>query len=564
MKRNYNFSLIIRWMSVILVITILVNFGVIFYAMNRLSENSLESLSHTMSMDARDFEGSLENIHGMMLSELAYDTDLDILTMDEKYQKSIDIIAIKRRLKNIITNWSKECAFGVNYAIYIPNNNIAINDCATYEEYDLWREVGPWIMEEVFVPNAKSGWTIRKLGGQYFITNVISGNNRYIICYISLMEALGQFKNELYGENYYITAGQEGEAVYYERKRLLKDGINISKEAGPGKRPGLFDEYLVIQNEIGEFLNIYIIIHDFNNILKVFQVQIFLFLLLGLMLFFVLWFLFFLYRTVVRPIESFNENIERLKNDEMYTLATHYQINELGNASELMADMVSKIKGLKIDIYEKTLEQQKTKMDFLTLQIEPHFYLNCLNIIHNMAQMGEYQNIQRLSLCVSQYLRYIFKSRETLVTVGEELDHIDKYLEIQRIRYKGGFDTEICVEDEIRKAKLPPLVIQTFVENALKHTITWEDDIELTITGKKIIRYGKSYGCLIVEDTGEGFPEDVLQKLINGRDISEGEKRIGIMNTISRMRLTFDGRERLEFYNRAGGGAGVRIEFPVL
>jgi sensor histidine kinase YesM len=227
-----------------------------------------------------------------------------------------------------------------------------------------------------------------------------------------------------------------------------------------------------------------------------------------------------------------------------------------------MKEMVSKVKGLKIDIYEKTLEQQKTKMDFLTLQIEPHFYLNCLNIIFNMAQMEDYQNIQKLSTCVSEYLRYIFRIGENMVTIKDELNHIEKYLEIQKIRYRNGFDTSIQIEENILNAKIPPLILQTFVENVIKHAVTLEEPVSLMITGSKEGSTGEEKVVIYIEDTGEGFDKNILDKLQSGIDISESDKRIGVMNAISRLHLAFPMEADISFYNRESGGAAVKISFP--
>jgi sensor histidine kinase YesM len=84
-------------------------------------------------------------------------------------------------------------------------------------------------------------------------------------------------------------------------------------------------------------------------------------------------------------------------------------------------------------------------MDFLSLQIEPHFYLNCLTIMHNMAQFKQYDEIQMMSRTVSDYMRYVLKIRESRTTIGEEIDHIKKYRQIQKIRYGGWFDAVINI-----------------------------------------------------------------------------------------------------------------------
>ena len=216
----------------------------------------------------------------------------------------------------------------------------------------------------------------------------------------------------------------------------------------------------------------------------------------------------------------------------------------------MLANLVSRIKKLKINIYEKTLEQQKIKMDFLTLQIEPHFYLNCLNIIYNMAQMGKDKEIQELSKNVSAYLRYIFKSNENMVCLGEELEHTRRYLKIQEIRYKGGFRSDIHVEESVLDAKIPPLILQTFVENTIKHAMTFDYETKILVIVRRVKIHGKYKLELIVEDNGEGFQADIMEKLNRKEDISHDGKQIGVMNVIKRLGLFFGNEAEAEFYNK--------------
>ena len=94
------------------------------------------------------------------------------------------------------------------------------------------------------------------------------------------------------------------------------------------------------------------------------------------------------------------------------------------------------MKELKIQMYEQQLAQQKLQLDYMHLQIQPHFYINCMSLIYNMAAMGEDDTIQQLSACVSDYFRYIFRSDSNMVCLTEEMKHVGNYLEICRIRYK--------------------------------------------------------------------------------------------------------------------------------
>lgn len=556
--KKYNFSNVIKWIEITLSIIVLLNFSVAFYAINQLAHSSMESVTNRLSTDVDNISDTLSRIHSMMLSEVVYDRDLDTLLVANTAKTQIDEVTITGRIKGVISKWSKELPYPVHYSLYFPSNGIIIIDADNNAEYDLWRDVREDIISKIDKRDYKSNWNIVELGGEYYLVDIISINRKYMFSYINLKEVVQSLESDFYGEDYYIAVTDDNDYAYTYKDKLEVDKINASQEMSGTIRKSLLRQMLVVKQNVKDGINFIMVIHNYNSVLKTFWIQLVLVLAMITIVLVVLFILRFINKTILRPIHTFNENVETLKTDEVYSVATHYQINELGNASRLMSEMVQRIKGLKIDIYEKTLEQQKAKLDFLTLQIEPHFYLNCLNIIYNMAQMEQYKDIQRLSNCVSEYLRYIFKSRDTLTTVKEELEHIKKYLEIQRIRYGNCFEFHINMDETILEMSLPPLLVQTFVENSLKYTINWEDDIELFISG----RMGDEV-VINIEDTGEGYDSEILYKLQSGIDISEGEKRIGIMNAVSRMKLTYGNAASIRFYNRTEGGAGVEIRIPI-
>jgi two-component system, sensor histidine kinase YesM len=556
--KNYNFSHIIRWIESTLAIMVVLIFAMSINAINRLTVNSINSVSNRLYMDVDDVSGALSGIHTMMLSEVGYDRDLDTLlvaTLDKK--KKIDEVTITTRIKSMIRNWSRELSYPVNYVIYFPDSKTVINDSENLDEYVQWINIEKEMLGKLDNSDYKSGWNIVELSGKHYFIDIIYNNRKYMFAYIGAEEVVKSLESEFYGKDYYIAISGKENQVYHHKEELLEDQVEPSSELSGTVRTNFIKQMLVMKQSIVNDIDLVMVIHNYNSVLKTFWFQLVLVLLTIGVVLIVLAILRFVNKTVLRPIHAFNENLETIKNEEVYDVATHYQINELGNASKLMSEMVGRIKGLKIDIYEKTLEQQKTQMDFLTLQIEPHFYLNCLNIIYNMAQMEQYKEIQRLSNCVSEYLRYIFKSRECFATVMDELEHINKYLEIQKIRYGNCFESRISMDDRILNMELPPLVLQTFVENSLKYTINWEDDIELSITGTV-----DEEAVIVIEDTGEGFDPDLLYKLQNNMDISEGDRRIGIMNAVSRMKLAFGNEASITFYNSKRGGAGVEIRFP--
>jgi len=559
-KMGYNFSFIIRFMAAVLSVVVMLHFGVIFYAMDKLSDASFASVSNFLQSSVRDFEKNLQSIQNRMLSEIAYDSSLDKLLVIDL--NSVEAISIIRSLKNILMNFSADYPYSLYYEIYFPKRGVFVNDSNTSQEYNAWREMEADVHEIANSGKVASGWKARRLGGRDYLTNFIYNNGRYIICCMDLDGVLKSFESSVYGSSYYFSIADKDGNIYGDTLKLQNDGINLLDEQMANRKPAPWSRYLVAKASAESFGDIYLVMHNFNGTLKIFSGQLFFAILLAVFIGLDIWFLSFVYAGVVKPIETFNKNIRGLKKDELYSVETHYRINELGNASELMAEMVSKIKDLKIDIYEKTLEKQKTEMDFLTLQIEPHFYLNCLNIIYNMCQIGEYDEVQKLCTVVSDYLRYIFKSRKQLVSLKEELEHIRRYLEIQKIRYREGFEISEDIDEDVLWAKIPPLIVQTFVENAIKHTLTRERSIKLFISAKKENSDGRDFVKVVIEDTGEGFDKEILRKLQNSEDISEGERRIGIMNAIARLRFVYGDEGRIKFYNSPSGGAGIEISFP--
>ncbi|MCX7657547.1 MAG: hypothetical protein N2Z57_02605, partial [Oscillospiraceae bacterium] len=92
-KMGYNFSFIIRFMAAILSVVVMLHFGVIFYAMDKLSDTSFASVSNFLQSSVRDFEKNLQSIQNRMLSEIGYDNNLDkLLVIDLNSVEAISII----------------------------------------------------------------------------------------------------------------------------------------------------------------------------------------------------------------------------------------------------------------------------------------------------------------------------------------------------------------------------------------------------------------------------------------------------------------------------------------
>ena len=269
-------------------------------------------------------------------------------------------------------------------------------------------------------------------------------------------------------------------------------------------------------------------------------------------------------RTVLKPINHIISTTDYIKQNN-----TDMEIS-VGNAAmefEVLSDslnsMLNEINKLKISIYEEKIAKQKVELSYLKLQIDPHFYMNTINIIYNMAQMKNYVSIQRISECLISYLRYTFKNNYEYSLLREELQHVQDYLEIQYMRYPGHFSFSISVEPECRDAVIVPLSLHTFIENAIKYGS--REDMKINVSVEKSSQDGIETLKMKVKDNGIGFEPETLARLNDGQKIVDADREhIGIYNLRQRLEILFPGKVYMYFENEADGGAAVEIRIPFL
>ncbi len=150
---------------------------------------------------------------------------------------------------------------------------------------------------------------------------------------------------------------------------------------------------------------------------------------------------------------------------------TEGNLLELEQIDGKFRTMIHQIRKLKITLYERELEKQKIEMDYLKMQIRPHFYLNCLNFIYSMIDFGDYEHARAMTKITSDYLSYIFRNTTDRVPVLAESKHCEDYLKILLLRYPDKFTYYIEVHDEVADAEIFPFLIQVYVENAAKQAL---------------------------------------------------------------------------------------------
>lgn len=241
-------------------------------------------------------------------------------------------------------------------------------------------------------------------------------------------------------------------------------------------------------------------------------------------------------KIVLNPLGKLKEAMEKFSSGDIdIRLQEDSSSNEIKTLYRTFNFMAEQITNLKIDVYESELEKQEIKSNFLRIQIQPHFYTNLLNLIYGLAEIADFKSIQRICIITSNYFRYILNSNNTFVSLDKEIDCIRNYTEIQSMRYPGFLKFSIESAVNASDYMVPPLILQTFVENSIKHNITYVPMLYVSVD----IREENEKLILNISDNGLGFSKDLMKRLNEDENIAEDGKHIGIVNVKQRLRLIY-------------------------
>ena len=238
------------------------------------------------------------------------------------------------------------------------------------------------------------------------------------------------------------------------------------------------------------------------------------------------------------------------------------RITEIENVRQTVRLMLKEIEQYKIRSYEEQLEKQKVQLQFLQLQLAPHFYTNCLKNAYYMLMMKEYENAEEFLLCLSAHLRYLLQTDAKLVTVKTEKEFVQNYVNMEAILSSRPFICEMSVDDRALDVEIPILTLQLFVENSIKYARGIEGrNLQIQVHVRYLSTDNGDSLDITVSDNGPGYPEELLA-ILNKKEVSadgqaERKMGVGIIILLSRLRLHYGVGISWYFENRDGAYSEV-------
>ena len=355
---------------------------------------------------------------------------------------------------------------------------------------------------------------------------------------------------------------------YQEASRLLK-GLT-SKEAGVyktafdaqgnGRRQG----YTIVVSDVEE--NGWKIVSCVRTArLTASYNQVTLASILVISLLFLLFYLFSRYflGQIITPLHTV---VEGMKEMEEGNLTVHVEPAGQSEIRTMIHSFNRMVRELKASIEENEQVQQKkhqAEVRALQSQINPHFLVNTLNSIRFMAQVSKFDGIRKMAEALIKILSCSFRGSISFYTVREELDVLDSYLYLMKIRYSDGFEVVYDIDETCLDCKVPRLILQPIVENSIVHGLAEkEDDI-----GHLTVRLKASGDSLIftVEDDGRGMTEEEIRQLLTPRERAEGDNTsIGVENVLSRLKLNFGSRYGIRMESQPGQYTKTILTIPLM
>ena len=258
-----------------------------------------------------------------------------------------------------------------------------------------------------------------------------------------------------------------------------------------------------------------------------------------------------------RPIVAFERLTRQVQSGNFQGEYPPTKIREIANLSQSFQHMLARIQSLIEDVEEKEKRKRKAELKALQMQITPHFLYNTLDTLYYMSiEAGASELSQGIRALTTVFRNGLNRGREW-TTVKRELDHVESYLQIQALRYEDKIQYEIAADSAVLECRVPKLILQPLVENAIYHGIKEMDGsgwvrILITENGDRI--------CCTIADTGVGMTEEessMLQGMIDtGVQLGEG---VGFYNVIERLRLIYGDAFEAKIESEKGKGTKISL-----
>ena len=544
-KNNSLIAKIMLFMSGLLVLSGIILLTLLRYTGDVLAENRQKEIGHLLNIYETSLEYGLNSTDNNLLSIAQEQKSLEELSNAEearRYYAATDLLDIIKRLRSNNDTVDMLIAIG-NYENDVSDASarLTVKDRDAIIAYMNDRRAERKDGEKM--PTGTQGWIVVTVGKEQYLLRSYDTQDYSAAAWIKADTFLDQVLR-----------------LEHDTNRILaledKEGVRIAGEAYEGTK-----SMEVWRKEIGKYHLILVCTVEGNTIYE--QIPLLPVAILSIVLLMIgllAWLYWYVRREIFQPIRALMYTIEYIQNgDYRHRVETRCENREFSVLNAAFNTMLDTIVELRISEYERQLCQKEAEIKYFQMQIKPHFFLNAIATIHSMSFDNRGEEIRAYIAALSDNIRYMFKAGLHTVPIAEELDHLEKYLEMQEILYPGCVFCYIDRPQELMEWQIPQMILHTFLENKYKHTVKVGNILSIYIAVKEIQRQGQKALEVTIEDDGEMFPENVRQKKWESNE--QNGHGVGLYNVARTMEIMYGMPDLLKFDN-ISGGTKITICFP--
>ena len=544
-KNNSLIAKIMLFMSGLLVLSGIILLTLLRYTGDVLAENRQKEIGHLLNIYETSLEYGLNSTDNNLLSIAQEQKSLEELSNAEearRYYAATDLLDIIKRLRSNNDTVDMLIAIG-NYENDVSDASarLTVKDRDAIIAYMNDRRAERKDGEKM--PTGTQGWIVVTVGKEQYLLRSYDTQDYSAAAWIKADTFLDQVLR-----------------LEHDTNRILaledKEGVRIAGEAYEGTK-----SMEVWRKEIGKYHLILVCTVEGNTIYE--QIPLLPVAILSIVLLMIgllAWLYWYVRREIFQPIRALMYTIEYIQNgDYRHRVETRCENREFSVLNAAFNTMLDTIVELRISEYERQLCQKEAEIKYFQMQIKPHFFLNAIATIHSMSFDNRGEEIRAYIAALSDNIRYMFKAGLHTVPIAEELDHLEKYLEMQEILYPGCVFCYLHRPQELMEWQIPQMILHTFLENKYKHTVKVGNILSIYIAVKEIQRQGQKALEVTIEDDGEMFPENVIQKKWEIND--QNGHGVGLYNVARTMEIMYGMPDLLKFDN-ISGGTKITICFP--
>ncbi|MDQ0089498.1 two-component system sensor histidine kinase YesM [Paenibacillus anaericanus] len=266
-------------------------------------------------------------------------------------------------------------------------------------------------------------------------------------------------------------------------------------------------------------------------------------------------------KSITKPITKLAQKFKRIPSESLDVDLYDDSTKEILILSTTANKMIQKLHDLNLEVLLEQASAKDAQVRALQHQINPHFLNNTLQNIKALALSNDSQAISEISTILGKMLTYSIYQPYEMVELHREIHHAENFIKIQMYRYPGMFDYEVACPEDLASVKVPKLILQPIVENAIQHGILKKGHGYIVIS----IQEEQENIFISVIDNGGGISterQEQLQNELKHNQVGSKSSSIGLANIHERVKITYGGHYGIRITSEYGKHTTISIVIP--